>query len=599
MSIQFERDTEGQIVREAQTVSGKTHWVEHQYDLEGNLAGRRTSLGHIEEVARNGLGMRTSTRIDGREVRHDSDLMGNELGLHLAGGGAIRNKYDALGRLVERGAESRGRELGLFPSGQPSWIGERRENVTAFKAFRYSADGELIETRDATRGSTELKYDPVGQLLAMVPEKARAELFRYDVGGNVHEADADRRYGAGSRLLRKGDTEYEWDADGRLAVKRIRSTDDSVRGLEWRYRWNGAGLLSRVERNDGVNVSFRYDPFARRLEKVVYRQPSHLAKPVVETRTRFVWDGDSLVHEIRENARKEGDPIVEERTYWFEDDGFEPIAHSEKIVATGVESSERWFYYFNDASGTPERLLNEDGSVAAEYARAALGQLAAFPGADAQTPIRMLGQYWDEETGLSYNRWRYYDPSAGTFVSPDPLGPAGGLQSYGYGPNTFGWIDPFGLVKAPAKLPNDPGIYILTNNVTGKAYVGSAGIGKQGMNQRISSAGHEEAQKLLADPNTKVQFVRVCNLPEVKPGMTKAERRAVKSARNNILRHHENAEFQRVAALTKGNGHKKYDMENTAGIQDEDKVASTKALITENGVTKGRRSTARMPKKKK
>lgn len=63
------------------------------------------------------------------------------------------------------------------------------------------------------------------------------------------------------------------------------------------------------------------------------------------------------------------------------------------------------------------------------------------------------------------------------------------------------WADPFGLVKAPGSLPDEPGIYILTN--------GSAGIDDQGMNQRISSTKHKKAQSRLSTPGTKVQYVRV------------------------------------------------------------------------------------------
>jgi RHS repeat-associated protein len=62
-------------------------------------------------------------------------------------------------------------------------------------------------------------------------------------------------------------------------------------------------------------------------------------------------------------------------------------------------------------------------------------------------PIRFQGQYHDHETGLHYNRYRYYDPGVGRFVSKDPIGYSGGLNLYQYAPNPSGWIDPLGLVK--------------------------------------------------------------------------------------------------------------------------------------------------------
>ncbi|WP_230320775.1 RHS repeat-associated core domain-containing protein, partial [Erwinia sorbitola] len=55
------------------------------------------------------------------------------------------------------------------------------------------------------------------------------------------------------------------------------------------------------------------------------------------------------------------------------------------------------------------------------------------------------GQYYDEETGLHYNTLRYYDPGSGSFTQPDPIGLAGGINLYAYGPNPLSWIDPLGL----------------------------------------------------------------------------------------------------------------------------------------------------------
>nr|WP_273924137.1 RHS repeat-associated core domain-containing protein [Pseudomonas idahonensis] len=62
-------------------------------------------------------------------------------------------------------------------------------------------------------------------------------------------------------------------------------------------------------------------------------------------------------------------------------------------------------------------------------------------------PLRFQGQYHDHETGLHYNRYRYYDPEVGRFVSKDPIGYAGGLNLFAYAPNPAGWVDPLGLQK--------------------------------------------------------------------------------------------------------------------------------------------------------
>jgi RHS repeat-associated protein len=64
---------------------------------------------------------------------------------------------------------------------------------------------------------------------------------------------------------------------------------------------------------------------------------------------------------------------------------------------------------------------------------------------EVENNIRFQGQYFDEETGLHYNRFRYYNPNTGQFITQDPIGLLGGVNNYQYAPNPVGWVDPFGL----------------------------------------------------------------------------------------------------------------------------------------------------------
>ena len=57
----------------------------------------------------------------------------------------------------------------------------------------------------------------------------------------------------------------------------------------------------------------------------------------------------------------------------------------------------------------------------------------------------LQGQIEDQETGMFYNRHRYYDPDEGQYISPDPIGLAGGLNPYAYTSNSVSWVDPLGL----------------------------------------------------------------------------------------------------------------------------------------------------------
>src|SRR5262249_30673271 len=105
-----------------------------------------------------------------------------------------------------------------------------------------------------------------------------------------------------------------------------------------------------------------------------------------------------------------------------------------------------WFHYVNDPIGTPEQLVDARGNIACEVQRDAWGRTDVAPVGKTKTAIRFQGQYEDEETGLCYNRFRYYDPDTGRFISGDPLGLLGGSNSYIYGINPIGWVDPYGLL---------------------------------------------------------------------------------------------------------------------------------------------------------
>nr|WP_275389100.1 RHS repeat-associated core domain-containing protein [Xenorhabdus bovienii] len=71
--------------------------------------------------------------------------------------------------------------------------------------------------------------------------------------------------------------------------------------------------------------------------------------------------------------------------------------------------------------------------------------------------LKFAGQWLDEESGLFYNRFWYYSPLAGCYLTPDPIGIQGGENTYGYVPNPTGEIDPLGLAKKkPKEDPRKP-----------------------------------------------------------------------------------------------------------------------------------------------
>jgi RHS repeat-associated protein len=76
-------------------------------------------------------------------------------------------------------------------------------------------------------------------------------------------------------------------------------------------------------------------------------------------------------------------------------------------------------------------------------------------GAKTDCPIRLPGQWHDAESGLHYNRHRYFDPDTGQFISQDPIGIDGGLNLYRYAPNALNFVDLLGLDICANKKKGD------------------------------------------------------------------------------------------------------------------------------------------------
>jgi len=107
-------------------------------------------------------------------------------------------------------------------------------------------------------------------------------------------------------------------------------------------------------------------------------------------------------------------------TWVFEPESFAPAAK-----LTGDQQ----FAIITDHLGTPTAMLDADGRPVWSADIGIYGELLHVVGEKQACPFRWPGQYEDEETGLYYNRFRYYDPESGEFVSQDPIGLAGGVPS--------------------------------------------------------------------------------------------------------------------------------------------------------------------------
>ncbi|MGK3992596.1 RHS repeat-associated core domain-containing protein [Sorangium sp. So ce1024] len=277
------------------------------------------------------------------------------------------------------------------------------------------------------------EHDPLGQLIAVIPPGVQKLMYGYDETGNRF-ASGGEQYAAGGKMLQHGSVAYAHDAEGALVERR----DASSAAPPWRYHWSDGGLLQRVDKPDGTTLSFVYDAFARRVLKKI-------ATPGGGTYVhRYVWSGDVLLHEVRRHVPRAGDPVVEVRTYCHGPRDPVPMAQRTDRIVGEQRVEGAWEFLVTDANDAPDAIVSGQGKVLVEIEMDAWGKVGDT--SRAATSFRFPGQYEDEETGLFYNRYRYYDPELGRYISPDPIRLQGSLHAYTYAGNRpDSAIDPDGL----------------------------------------------------------------------------------------------------------------------------------------------------------
>jgi len=422
----FAFDTLGRLVEHVLSIDGRNETTSYTYNDLGQLASMslpdgnellyryRGSVhpraGSVMAILRKGR-LLDETIIEGLNEageRHaDRDWrFGNGLRSH--------QHVDARGRLVSEGTPD-------------VWGSDQSEIVT-----RLDASGRLAA------------YQPLRET------EGFAEGFSYDDSGNLAHR-AVYRYGAAGPLLPGSytdDAQYEKGSNRLLRVQRLREVESAPETIEYTYdaagqptrigrrelQWDSLGRLVEVREAgaDGhprVVARYAYNAFGQRIRKLVF-DPSNPSK---EPRaTYFVHEGGRLIAESGASGWS---------TYAWIDD---------RVV--GMLRGRSTFFVHSDARGAPQAVTDEGRRVVWR------SQTQAFEGAQVQVSgadpftlnLRASNQYFDEESGWHYNMARYFDPETGRYLSPDPLGQAGGANVYQFArSNPLDFTDPLGLATVP------------------------------------------------------------------------------------------------------------------------------------------------------
>lgn len=414
--IKVEYDPCGRPLRETQG----EYWVQSRYDLVGNRTRMETSLGHSVDcdLDPNGRPTTIATSND-KLLKFTWNELGREVLRSLPGFMHLEQDYDLCGRLVEQGVGGRG-----VPRTSSHAAHLPARDLPIHRLYTRNEAGAPVSIEDNYWGTTEYTYDPAARLTRVMRSHGVSEVFDYDPTGNITRirnsgeisTEDVLSYSPGNRLLEKNGTTYHYDAQGRLVKKIERKGEDHSE--VWTYTWDGLDQLSSVTRPDGQTWEYKYDAFGRRVEK---KGPGQT--------TQFVWDGDVLAHEVRVEAQQ--------LTSWiFSEADLTPLAK--------IEGSE-FYSIIPDHLGTPREMIDTRGRVVWRHRTQAYGGELHGEKSEIENPIRFPGQYFDTESGLCYNRFRYYDPECGRFIQQDPVMLDGGNNPYWYVTNPIAWFDLFGL----------------------------------------------------------------------------------------------------------------------------------------------------------
>ena len=323
------------------------------------------------------------------------------------------------------------------------------------KSYTWGDNLRLLRTFDTiNRRSVRYDYDAFGSLSGAVFGDGSRQWRNPDLMGNVYDSPdrTDRSFGRGGQLRKDKKWRYYYDSHGNLVLKTMRRMEPSRNAeardefLQWQsgdyaYTWQGNGMLRSVTRPDGKTVTFRYDALGKRIEKVfdgrVYR---------------YLWDGDVILHEWDYTEADRPNTVVTE-TGEVTLDRPEPVENlitwvydSDSYVPTAKIVGDRHYSIINDYIGRPVQAYDDKGNIVWQADYDIYGNLRNLHGSRRFIPFRQLGQYEDEETVLYYNRFRYYDPNTGTYISQDPIGLAGNNPTlYAFVKKLNTEVDIFGL----------------------------------------------------------------------------------------------------------------------------------------------------------
>ncbi|EFF3072629.1 TPA: RHS domain-containing protein, partial [Escherichia coli] len=398
-SLQYDRDytwnDNGELIR----ISSPRQTRSYSYSDTGRLTGVHTTAANLDiriPYATDPAG----NRLPDPELHPDSTLSmwpDNR----IARDAHYLYRYDRHGRLTEK--------TDLIPEGVIRTDDERthryhydsRHRLVHYTRTQYAEP--LVESR--------YLYDPLGRRVAKRVWRRERDLTGW------------------MSLSRKPEvTWYGWDGDRLTTIQNDRTRIQTV------YQPGSFTPLIRVETATGELAKTQRRSLADALQQSGGEDGGSVVFPPVLVQMLDRLESEILTDRVSEESRR-----------WLASCGL-TVEQMQNQMDPVYTPARKIHLYHCDHRGLPLALVSTEGTTAwyAEYDEWG-NQLNEENPHQLQQLIRLPGQQYDEESGLYYNRHRYYDPLKGRYITQDPIGLKGGWNFYQYPLNTISEIDPQGL----------------------------------------------------------------------------------------------------------------------------------------------------------
>lgn len=414
----FEHDARGRIIK-AETPAGT---VTFAYDDDGNfLADKRDGKGVSHKIESRQL--LSTTYFDKFEVGYTTLDNGDRIVRDPAGG---RHHFQ-VGKsgLVVKHLANGSKELCQFDQDgrcrRKALIRGHQDPTLWMRGYVYSAAGDLLAVADTNRGTTKYSHDAAHRLIEETRADGQARRFQHDAAGNLLEQPGlkDVVIGQANRLEEANGERYSYNNRGNISERR------GTRGTT-RYEYDGLDMLISCDVN-GEPWTASYDGLCRRVQKT-WRGES----------TTYYWDDFRLSAEVRQDGSC--------RFYIYADDvALSPFLLIEYVSLNTEPASGKRYYIFTNQVGAPIRVEDDAGKLCWSAQIDAYGMAHVDGNSIIEMPLRFPGHYFDQETGLHYNRFRYFSPGLGRYIQSDPAGLFGGINLYAYLRDPLTHVDIDGL----------------------------------------------------------------------------------------------------------------------------------------------------------